>query len=60
MFFPRWLNFKKFILLLALFMFSSVLAVSDTSKGSSESSSYAITTDLLIYGLVGSNLLNND
>ena len=58
--FARWLNLKEFILLSVLFLFSSTVVVSDSTQGVSNSSSYASTTDLLIYGLVGSNLLNNE
>jgi hypothetical protein len=56
----RWLNLKEFILLAVLFLFSSTVAVSDSTQNFSNPSSYASTTDLLIYGLVGSNLLNNE
>ena len=55
--FSRWLNLKEFILLVVLFLFSSTVAVSDSTQGVSNSSSYASTTDLLIYGLIGSNLI---
>jgi len=58
--FARWLNLKEFIMLSVLFLFSSTVAVSDSTQVVSNSSSYASTTDLLIYGLVGSNLLNNE
>jgi len=58
--FFRWLNLKEFILLAVLFLFSSTVAVSDSTQNVHNSSSYASTTDLLIYGLVGSNLLNNE
>jgi hypothetical protein len=58
--FSRWLNLKEFILLAVLFLFSSTVAVSDSTQNFSNSSSYASKTDLLIYGLVGSNLLNNE
>jgi hypothetical protein len=58
--FARWLNLKEFILLVALFLFSSTVAVSDSTQDVSNSSSYSSTTDLLIYGLVGSNLLDSE
>ncbi len=55
--FGRLFNLKKLILLVMLFLFSSTVAVSDSTQGVSNSSSYASTTDLLIYGLIGSNLI---
>lgn len=55
--FSRWLNLKEFILLVALFLFSSTVAVSDSTQDVSNSSSYSSTTDLLIYGLIGSSLI---
>ena len=55
--FTRWLNLKEFMLLAVLFLFSSTVAVSDSTQDVSNSYSYASTTDLLIYGLVGSNLI---
>jgi hypothetical protein len=55
--FSKWLNVKEFLLLAVLFLFSSTVAVSDSAQDLSESSSFAFTTDLLIYGLVGSSLL---
>ncbi|MFP6834068.1 MAG: hypothetical protein VB914_04190 [Porticoccaceae bacterium] len=55
--FARWLNLKEFVLLAVLFLFSSTVAVSDSTQDLSDSSSYAFTTDLMIYGLVGSSLL---
>jgi hypothetical protein len=58
--FARWLNLKEFILLAVLFLFSSTVAVSDSTQDVSNSSSYSSTTDLLIYGLVGSNLLDSE
>ena len=58
--FARWLNLKEFILLAVLFLFSSTVAVSDSAQDLSDSSSYASTTDLLIYGLVGSSLLASE
>jgi hypothetical protein len=58
--FTRWLNLKEFILLAVLFLFSSTVAVSDSTQDVSISSSYASTTDLLIYGLVGSSLLDRE
>ncbi len=58
--FARWLNLKEFILLAVLFLFSSTVAVSDSTQDVSNSSSYASTTNLLIYGLVGSNLLDSE
>ena len=58
--FSRWLYLKEFVLLAVLFLFSSTVAVSDSTQNVPHSSSYASTTDLLIYGLVGSNLLNNE
>jgi hypothetical protein len=58
--FARWLNLKEFILLAVLFLFSSTVAVSDSTQDVSNASSYASTTNLLIYGLVGSNLLDSE
>jgi hypothetical protein len=58
--FSRWLKLKELVLFAVLFLVSSMVAVSDSTQDVSNSSSYASTTDLLIYGLVGSNLLNND
>jgi hypothetical protein len=58
--FSRWVNLKEFILLAVFFVFSSTVAISDSTQNLSNSSSYASTTDLLIYGLVGSNLINNE
>jgi hypothetical protein len=55
--FGRLFNLKKLILLVMLFLFSSTVAVSDSTQGVSNSSSYASTTDLLIFGLIGSNLI---
>ncbi|MDA7794922.1 hypothetical protein N9I89_02360 [Porticoccaceae bacterium] len=55
--FSRWLNLKEFTILAVLFLFSSTVAVSDSTQGVSNSSSYASTTDLLIFGLIGSNLI---
>lgn len=54
-----WMNLKKFILTVALFLFSSTVAVSDSVRDLSDSS-YASTTHLLIYGLVGSSLLSSE
>jgi hypothetical protein len=58
--FSRWLYLKEFVLLAVLFLFSSTVAVSDSAQNAPNSSFYASTTDLLIYGFVGSNLLNNE
>jgi hypothetical protein len=58
--FAKWLNVKEFLLLAVLFLFSSTVAVSDSAQDLSDSSSYASTTDLLIYGLVGSSLLASE
>jgi hypothetical protein len=55
--FARWLNLKEFILLAVLLLFSSTVAVSDSTQDVSNSSSYSSTTDLLIYGLIGSSLI---
>jgi hypothetical protein len=60
MFIARWLNLKDFVFFAALFVFSSMVAVSDTFDDITDSSSYGFTTDLVIYGLVGSNILNKD
>ena len=60
MVFARWLNLKEFILLAVLFLFSSTVAVSDSTQSVSSSSSYATTTDLLIYGIVGSSILGSE
>jgi hypothetical protein len=51
---------KDFIFFAALFVFSSMVAVSDTFDDITDSSSYGFTADLVIYGLVGSNILNKD
>lgn len=56
----RWLNLKEFFFLLVLLIFSSMVAVSDVSDDKVGTSSYALTTDLLVYGLVGSSLLSKD
>lgn len=56
----RWLNLKEFFFLLVLLIFSSMVAVSDVSDDKAGTSSYASTTDLLVYGLVGSSLLSKD
>jgi hypothetical protein len=58
--FAKWLNVNEFILLAVLFLFSSIVAVSDSAQDLTDSSSYASTTDLLIYGLVGSSLLDSE
>ena len=63
--FRRWLNFKKIALLMLLFLSSSMVAVSDQANHFSDSSSYDSSSydspiDILIYGLVGSNLLRNE
>lgn len=55
--FSRWLNLKEFLLFTVLFLLLSMVAVSDSAQGLSDSSPYDSTTDLLIYGLVGSSLL---
>jgi hypothetical protein len=60
MFIARWLNLKDFVFFAALFIFSSMVAFSDTSEDITDSSSYGFTTDLIIYGLIGSNILNKD
>jgi len=57
--FRRWLNFKKIALLMLLFLSSSMVAVSDQANDFADSSSYDSPIDILIYGLVGSNLLRN-
>jgi hypothetical protein len=54
----RWLNLKDFIFFAFLFIFSSMVAFSDTSEDIADSSYYGLTTDLIIYGLVGSSILN--
>jgi hypothetical protein len=58
--FAKWLNVKEFLLLAVLFLFSSTVAVSDSALDLSDSTSYVSTTDLLIYGLVGSSLLADE
>ena len=58
--FAKWLNVNEFILLAVLFLFSSTVAVSDSAQDLTDSSSYASTTDLLSYGLVGSSLLASE
>lgn len=58
--FAKWLNVKEFLLLAVLFLFSSTVAVSDSAQDLSDSTSYVSTTDLLIYGLVGSSLLADE
>ena len=55
----RWLNLKDFIFFAFLFIFSSMVAFSDTSEDVTDSSYYGLTTDLIIYGLVGSSILNS-
>ena len=58
--FRRWLNFKKIALLMLLFLSSSMVAVSDQANDFADSSYYDSPIDILIYGLVGSNLLRNE
>ena len=58
--FSRWLYLKEFVLLAVLFLFSSTVAVSDSAQDLTDPSSYVSTTDLLIYGLVGSSLLASE
>ena len=55
----RWLNLKDFIFFAILFIFSSMLVVSDASEDMVDSS-FTPTNVLLIYGLVGSSLLKKD
>ena len=52
-------HLKDFIFFAFLFIFSSMVAFSDTSEDITDSSSYGFTTDLIIYGLVGSSILNS-
>lgn len=52
------LNLRNFIFFVFFFVFSSMVAFSDTSEDITDSSSYGLTTDLIIYGLVGSSILN--
>ena len=52
----RWLNLKDFIFFAIPFKFLSMLVTSDTSEDMVDSS-FTLTTDLVIYGLVGSSLL---
>lgn len=47
-------------LVVGLFMLSSVLAVSDSSESFSDESSYGFSTNLIVFGLVGSNILSVD
>ena len=56
----RWLDLKGFIFCVLLLLLTSMVAVSDTSKDPRNSSSNNYTTNLVVYGLVGSNLLNKD
>lgn len=60
--FARWLNLKEFVLLMVLFLFSSTVAVSDSTQDVSNLSpySYSSTTDLLIYGVVGASILGSE
>ena len=57
--FAKWLNVNEFLLLAVLFLFSSTVAVSDSAQDLSDATSYVSTTDLLIYGLVGSSLISD-
>lgn len=57
--FAKWLNVNEFLLLAVLFLFSSTVAVSDSAQDLSDSTYYVSTTDLLIYGLVGSSLISD-
>ncbi len=60
MFINRWLDLKGFIFCGLLFLVTTMVAESDTSIDPRNSSSKNYTTNLVIYGLVGSNLLNKD
>jgi hypothetical protein len=51
------LRLNKLLLIVGLFMFSSMVAISDTSEDLSGASSFSFSTDLIVYGLVGSNIL---
>ena len=56
----KMLHLNKLALIVGLFLFSSMVAISDTSEESSGSSSFTFSTDLIVYGLVGSNILSAD
>ena len=58
--FFKLLRLKKLMLVLGLSMLSSVLAFSDTLESHSGESSYSFPTNLVVYGLVGSNILGVD
>ena len=58
--FLKLLRLKKLMLVLGLSMLSSVLAFSDTLRSHSGESPYSFTTNLIVYGLVGSNILGVD
>jgi hypothetical protein len=58
--FLKLLRLKKLMLVLGLSMLSSVLAFSDTSESQPGESFYSFPTNLIVYGLVGSNILGVD
>jgi hypothetical protein len=58
--FLKLLRLNKLMLALGLSMLSSVLAFSDTLETLSGESSYSFPTNLIAYGLVGSNILSVD
>jgi hypothetical protein len=58
--FLKLLRLNKLMLVLGLSMLSSMLAFSDTLEGLTGESSYIFPTNLVVYGLVGSNILGVD
>jgi hypothetical protein len=58
--FLKLLRLNKLMLVLGLSMLSSMLAFSETLETLSGESSYSFSTNLIVYGLVGSNILGVD
>mgnify|MGYP000315237990 FL=1 len=58
--FLKLLRLNKLMLVLGLSMLSSMLAFSETLETLSGESSYSFPANLIVYGLVGSNILGVD
>jgi hypothetical protein len=58
--FLKLLRLNKLMLVLGLSMLSSMLAFSETLETLSGESSYSFPGNLIVYGLVGSNILGVD
>jgi len=54
------LRLNKLTLIVGLFLFSSMVAISDTSEDLSDPYFFSFSTDLIVYGLVGANILSAD